>query len=194
MCQRFAQRWSSKLGTPTKELTRGRQDLQGNLYDRLPDLSHPNSRVFSLINFQPQALSTDVPLLRPVDHSDNCSCSNQQRTTAQAKIVVTKKGKEKNWLNMTWINAHAWWFWKLLLLLLRVVFAVRPVCVNKVNAKAIQAVNKFSLMSCSQVVAKDRSQQESKTCFQKDTKSERTRDSRPKDKCVSKRRSTFDAR
>ena len=89
----LTQKWSSKLKTSTKELTRGRQDLWNNLYDRLFDPSHPKCRVCSLINFQPQALSTDMSLLRPVDCSNNFSCSNQQRTTAQARFVVTKKGK-----------------------------------------------------------------------------------------------------
>ena len=95
VCRWITQWWSSKLGTPTKELTRGWLDPWNNIYDRLFDPSCPSRRVCSLINFQPQALSTDMSLLRPVDHSDNCSCSNRQRTTAQAKIVVTKKGKKR---------------------------------------------------------------------------------------------------
>lgn len=99
--QRFAQGWSSELGTPTRELTRGRQDLRNNLYDRLFDPSRPKRRILSLISFQPQALSTDMPLLRPANRSDHCSCSNQQRTTAQAKIVVTKskEGDQKRSLD-----------------------------------------------------------------------------------------------
>ncbi len=88
-------RWSSKLRTLTSELTRGGQDPQIYLYDRKINPSRPKHRMFSLIDFQPQALSTDMPLFRPVNRSDNVSCSNWQRTTAPAKIVVTKKGKER---------------------------------------------------------------------------------------------------
>ncbi len=97
-----------------------------------------------------------MPLLRPVDRSDNCSCSNRQRITAQARIVVTKKGKRVLIKRDLGSMRMHWLAWKLVLIPLRASLEVSQKCIIKLNAKAIKVSMSFSLESCYQMDAKDK--------------------------------------
>lgn len=77
----IAQWWSGKLKTSTKELTRGEQKPQNNLFDQLFDLSCPKCRV--------QSQSTlDLRLSVQI-----CLCLDQSTSLKTVSIVVTMKGK-----------------------------------------------------------------------------------------------------
>ena len=104
-----------------------------------------------------------MPLFRPVNRSDNVSCSNQQRTTAPAKIVVTKnkESDQKRSLDQCTYGVAGL---KTSALLMRL--CSWPV-ENKQQWMITHKVEVFScllrvcLKSCFQVVAKDWSQKES---------------------------------